>query len=159
MNKIIAKYSLAYEKNVVLSDDMDGFLFADYLILLSEKILIIKTVDNTGYIFGTENIDIWTCVENNKTGKFKNPLDQINFLAQQVQHITQCNAVEAYALFGSKSSFPKGMPKAVLQITSLDEKLQSDNQEAHQEKTQQAWDILISMVSKDRETLSSDLRT
>jgi len=158
INKIISKYGLACEKNAVLSDDMDGFLFADYLLLLPSKIIIIKYVDNTGYIFGTEKIDIWTCVENNKTGKFKNPLDKINLLAQQIKRTTQFDAVEAYALFGSNCNFPKGMPEAVLQIASLDERLQKDSQDKHQENTLKAWDILISMVSNDRATLSSDLQ-
>ncbi len=157
--KIMKRYSLAVEKDVVLADGIDGYLFVDYLILLRGKIIVIKIDPNHGYIFGGEKIDEWTCVENNKTGKFKNPLQEVGFFAQQVKYVSGFNAVDACVLFGSKALFPKGVPAGVLQMASFAEELAtlSGSDDDPHETAQQAWEKLIAIMHEDKRQLNAVL--
>ena len=63
---------------------IDGFFFIDYLILLPRRILALNLQSLEGNVFGGENIELWTQVENNKSAKFKNPLEDVKLFVQQV---------------------------------------------------------------------------
>jgi hypothetical protein len=160
LKRVIRKHSYAVEQNVVLSDGIEGYLFVDYLILLCGKIIAVKLEPSSGYIFGGEKIDEWTCVENNRTGKFKNPMEEVSLFVQQVKHTLGFDAVDAYALFGSKSVFPKGVPQGVLRMACFGEELDalkgSDNKH---EAAQQAWEKLVAMTHEDRQQLDASLES
>jgi len=157
MKRAIKKYSQASEKKAVLSDGIDGYIFVDYLILMRDRILAMKVMKKQGYVFGGENINEWTCVENNKTEKFKNPLEEVKFFAEQIKHDFGYDAVEAYVLFDGKSIFPKGVPLGVLQIETFGEKLGMLNETCDSEAVsevnkqhQEVWLQLLNRVKEDK---------
>ena len=58
-------------------------------------------------------------------------------------------------LFGSSASFPKGVPEHVLQMTRLSEDMKGlIGDKAKHEQAEQAWQTLIAMVKKDKESLN-----
>ncbi|MDT8376032.1 MAG: NERD domain-containing protein [Mariprofundaceae bacterium] len=158
LKRVIRKHGYAVEQNVVLSDGIDGYLFVDYLILLRGKIIAMKVEPSSGYIFGGEKIDEWTRVENNRTGKFKNPMQEVGLFVQQVRHTLGFDAVEACVLFGSKSVFPKGVPQGVLQMAHFGEELDAlkGGDDKH-EAAQQAWEKLVAMTHEERQRLDLSL--
>lgn len=159
LKKTITKHSEAVERDAVISDGLDGFLFVDYLLLLRGKIVAMKVLSKRGYIFGDEKIDEWTCVENNRTEKFSNPLADVRLCAQQLRHALEFDAVEPSVLFGRQSEFPKGVPEGVLRLAHLDEKLDAlKGSEDTDEVARQAWAQLIAMVHKDRQALGEIIR-
>ncbi len=152
LKQALKKYAKAVEKDVVLFDGVDSYQFADYLVLLQGKIVVIKLDDSDGYIFGAENIHEWTCVKNNVTGKFANPLRKLNHFATQIKQTSAFDDVQANVLFGSSASFPKGVPEHVLQMACLDKDLEAlVGDEAKHEQAEQAWHELIAMVKKDKD--------
>lgn len=154
LKRVLKKHSYAVEQNVVLSDGIDGYLFVDYLILLCGKIVAVKLDPSYGYIFGGEKIDEWTCVENNRTGKFKNPMEGVSLFVQQVKHTLGFDAVEACVLFGSKSVFPKGVPQGVLRMAHFGEELDAlKGSDDRHEAAQQAWEKLVAMTHEERQRL------
>jgi hypothetical protein len=160
LKRVLKKYSYAVEQNVVLSDGIDGYLFVDYLILLRGKIIVMKVEPSSGYIFGGEKIDEWTSVKNNRTGKFNNPMKEVSLFAQQVKHMLDFDAVDACALFGSKSLFPKGVPQGVLRMAYFGEELDAfKGSEGKHEAAQQAWEKLLAMTHEDRRQLEASLES
>ncbi len=155
LKQVFKTHAKAVEKDAVLFDGVDSYQFADYLLLLQGKIVVIKLDDSDGYIFGAENIHEWTCVKNNVTRKFANPLRKLNHFVTQVKCISGFEDVQAYVLFGSSASFPKGVPEHVLQMTRLSEDMKGlFGDKAKHEQAEQAWQTLIAMVKKDKENLN-----
>lgn len=159
LKRVLKKGGYACKQDVVLPDGVDGYLFVDYLILLRGKIVVMNVESRSGYIFGGETIDEWTCVKNNRTGKFNNPLDKVTLFAQQVKHLFGFNAVDACVLFGSDSEFPKGVPQGVLQMADFAESLDAlgGNAEEH-EAAEQVWERLIAMTNEGRHQLDVALQ-
>lgn len=154
LKKTLARHCEAVERDVVLSDGIDGYLFVDYLLLLPGKILAMKTMSKKGYIFGAPDIDEWTCVKNNVTEKFKNPLADSKLCVYQIRDGLQFDAVEACVLFDRQGEFPKGVPEGVLRLAFLDEELETRHgSEAGAEAAREAWQRLIERVHEDRRQL------
>jgi len=158
IQKTIEAHSDAYEADAVMSDGIDGFLFVDYLLLLSGRIVAMKVLSKKGYIFGDEKLDEWTCVQNNRTEKFTNPLADVRLCVQQIRHVLGFEHVAACVLFGRDSKFPKGVPEGVLRLPHLEEELialkgSGDGDAA----ARKAWAKLIAMVGEGRWELGSDI--
>jgi len=143
-------------RDAVIPDGIDGYLFADYLMLLRGAIVVMRFEARRGYIFGGENLNEWTSVENRRTEKFKNPLAKVTLFAQQARHICGFDGVQACVLFGSSSEFPKGVPQGVMQMERFEEQLEALNGSEEQlEAAQQAWARLAAMTHEGRHQLDA----
>jgi len=155
LKKAMKHHVIERMKDAVLFDGVDSYLFADDVLLLQGKILIVKRDESQGYIFGASNIHEWTCVKNHVTGKFNNPLEKVGHFVTQVKQECGFDGVYGYVLFGSQAAFPKGVPDGVLQMKILAddlEKLQGDKQQ--HEAAKAAWDKLTQMVARDKSEVS-----
>jgi len=160
MKTIISNHCEAVEHDATFADGLDGYLFVDYLMLLHGKIVVMKVMTESGYIFGGESIDEWTCVKDNRTGKFNNPLKDALLSVQQIKHALKFDAVEACVLFGSHSEFPKKMPQGVVHLTDFDAALESyRGNGGADEAAADAWEQLIALVHGERQNLSADLQS
>ena len=142
----------------VIPDGIDGYLFADYLLRIGTHILVLNVESRRGYIFGTANIDEWTCVENRRTGKFNNPLKRAILFAQQCKHIGGLDDVRAHVLFGSESEFPKGVPEGVVEMLQFEDLLASFSRgDDDLEMVNEAWFKLKAMSQESSLQISSAL--
>ena len=151
LKKALKQHVIESIKDAVLFDGVDSYLFADDVLLLQGKILIIKYDESQGYIFGASNIHEWTCVKNHVTGKFINPLEKVGHFVTQVKQECGFDGVLGCVLFGSQAEFPKGVPDGVLQMKMLAndlEKLQDEKQNHGTAK--EAWDKLVQLVERDQ---------
>jgi hypothetical protein len=152
IKKVIEKYSDVYQHDVIFSDGIGGYFFIDYLILLKGKILALNIARVEGYVFGGENIELWTQVENNKSVKFKNPLMDVKLFVKHAADQLKFDGIMARVLFDSKSGFPKGVPEGVLQLANFKESLAAwAGETAVAEATKNAWDKLSALVAESRE--------
>ena len=152
----LKEHTHEHMKDAVLFDGVDSYLFADDVLLLQGKILIVKRDESQGYIFGASNIHEWTCVKNHVTGKFNNPLEKVGHFVTQVKQECGFDAVMGCVLFGSQATFPKGVPDGILQMQMLAddlEKLKGDKQQHDAAKA--AWDKLTQMVARDKSEVTS----
>jgi hypothetical protein len=106
IKRIIKKYSDAYEREVVFSNGIGGYFFIDYLILLPRRILALNLKTLEGYVFGGENIELWTQVESNKSAKFKNPLEDVKLFVKQA-----ADQLKFDGFMAAKPRSPKACPK------------------------------------------------
>jgi hypothetical protein len=149
---IIKKYSEAYERDVIFPDGMGGYFFIDYLILLPCRILALNHPRVDGYVFGGDNIEQWTQVVNNKSAKFKNPLEPVKLFARHAADQLKFDGMMPRVLFDSKSEFPKGVPPGVLQLASFTEKMAAWAAEKPMaEAARKAWDKLSVLRAESRE--------
>jgi hypothetical protein len=154
---VIKKYSDAYERDVVFPDGIGGYFFIDYLVLLPGRILALNISRVAGYVFGGDNIEIWTQVENNKSTKFRNPLEDVKLFVKLAADQLKFDGIMARVLFDSKSEFPKGVPEGVLQLASFKESMTAWAGETHlAEATNQAWDKLSALLAESRERYNKE---
>jgi len=157
IKRIIKKYSDAFESEVIFSNGIGGYFFIDYLILLPGRILALNLQKIEGYVFGGESIELWTQVENNKSTKFKNPLEDVNLFVQQVADQLKFDGFMARVLFGSSTKFPKGVPEGVLQLANFRENMTAwAGEKPVAEATNKAWDKLSILVAESRKSYNND---
>jgi hypothetical protein len=157
IKRIIKKYSDAYEREVVFSNGIGGYFFIDYLILLPRRILALNLKTLEGYVFGGENIELWTQVESNKSAKFKNPLEDVKLFVKQAADQLKFDGFMARVLFDSKTTFPKGVPEGVLQLANFRESMTAWAAEKPvAEAAQSAWDRLSILVAESRESYKKE---
>ena len=149
---VIKKYSDAFQRDVIFSDGIGGYFFIDYLILLKGKILALNIARVEGYVFGGENIELWTQVENSKSVKFRNPLIDVKLFVKHAADQLKFDGIMARVLFDSKSGFPKGVPEGVLQLANFKESMAAwAGETTVADATKKAWDKLSALVAESRE--------
>jgi len=158
LKNILARHCEAVELGAVLPDGLDGFMFVDYLLLLRGKIMALKVLSRKGVVLGLADGDEWTCIENNRSEKFTNPLPGLKQSVHQMRHVLNFKDIDACVLFGSESRFPKGAPEGTLQLVNLDSELVlRKGDESGHERTREIWDRLIEMNHQARQELKSQL--
>jgi hypothetical protein len=157
IKRIIKKYSDAYERDVIFSDGIGGYFFIDYLILLPGRILALNLPKVEGYVFGGENTELWTQVENNKSTKFKNPFEDVKLFVKHAADQLKFDGITARVLFDSRSEFPKGVPEGVLQLANFKESMAAWAGETPvAEATNKAWDKLSALLAESRERYNKE---
>jgi len=156
IKRVIRKYSDAYQRDVIFPDGIGGYFFIDYLILLPCRILALNLPRVGGYVFGGENIELWTQVENNKSTKFKNPLEDVKLFVNHAADQLKFDGIIARVLFDSRSEFPKGVPEGVLQLANFRESMAAWAGETPAEAANTAWDKLSALLAESRERYNTE---
>lgn len=157
ISRIIKKYSEAYERDIVFPDGIGGYFFIDYLILLQGKIVALNIAKVEGFVFGGENIELWTLVENNKSTKLKNPLEDVKLFVNHAAEQLKFDGIMARVLFDSKSEFPKGVPEGVSQLAYFQKNMAAWAGEAHMsEAANKTWEKLSALLAESREHYNSE---
>jgi hypothetical protein len=157
IKSVIKIYSDVFARDVIFPDGMGGYYFIDYLILLPARILALNLPKVEGYVFGGENIELWTNVEKDKSTKFKNPLEEVNLFAKHAADQLKFDGIIAMVLFNSRSGFPKGVPEGVLQLASFEENMAAWAAETPvPEATKQSWERLSALLAESRERYSKE---
>lgn len=157
IKRVIKKYSNAYERDVIFPDGIGGYFFIDYLILLPCRILALNLHKGEGYVFGGENIELWTQVENNKSTKFKNPLEYVELFVKHAADQLKFDGVTARVLFDNRSEFPKGVPEGVLQLANFKESMAAwAGEKPVAEAANKAWDKLSAPLAESRENYKKE---
>ena len=158
IKKIFARHCEAIERDVVLPDGLDGFMFVDYLLLLPGRIIAFRQLSKKGVVLCLAEGDEWTCINNNRSEKFRNPLIGLQQSVRQMQHDLNFRAIEACVLFGSDSEFPKGAVAGVVRLAELDEALASrQGSEKEHEPARACWERLVEMNRQARRELEQQL--
>lgn len=151
IKSIINQYSVAHVREVICTNGMGGYFFIDYLVLLPGRILALNLQEKEGYIFGGKGIEMWTLVNNNKSSKFRNPLEDVILFAKYVEDLLKFNEVAARVLFDGKGKFPKGVPEGVLQMASFKENMVAWAGDKPTEAVRNTWDSLATLLAESRE--------
>lgn len=157
IKRVIKKYSDAYECEVIFSDGIGGYFFIDYLILLPGRILALNLPRVKGYVFGGDDIELWTQVENFKSTKFKNPLEYVNLFVNHAADQVKFDGIKAMVLFDSGSEFPKGVPEGVLQLANFKDAMAAwSGEKPAADAASKAWEKLSVLLAESRERYNKE---
>lgn len=115
----IEQVGAPYVREVVLPDEVDGFLLLDYVVLFPGRILVINIFDYEGFLFGGEKVDQWTQIVKNRTNKFLNPLYKMHECTEAVYYRVKNFPVSGIVVFTNIGQFPRGIPQGVVLIDEL----------------------------------------
>ena len=99
----------------------DGEIQIDHLVLTSQGLLIIDIKDAVGTVFGSDKMQEWTVISNERRFTFPNPQEALYDRIAAVRHIVRQVPVAGRILFLDGADFTKGVPSLV---SSLDQLLQ-----------------------------------
>jgi len=103
----------------LLPDGNDGEIHLEYMLLTTRGILIVDTKDISGNIFGSDAMEEWTVIDENRRFTFQNPLPGLLDRIAAVKALAPDVPVEGYVAFTDKGRFSKGQPGKVIFFDTL----------------------------------------
>ena len=141
--QIVKNIAVDYQKDVYLPDGLGESVYIHYMILSHYGITILSVQNYPGILFGGDNIDLWTQINNKKSYKFENPLHYYRICMQSVKQIIPGVEIHGHVVFTHAGEFPKGKPEGVCLSFELLKEIESlPRMDVIPESVQQAWDKL-----------------
>jgi hypothetical protein len=107
---------------ILLPNGDEGEIQIDHLLLTARGLLIVDIKDVTGVVFGSDKMEQWTVISNERRFTFTNPQPALYDRIAAVRQIVRQVPVEGRLVFLDGAEFTKGVPDFV---SGLDE-LQTD---------------------------------
>ena len=112
-HRLLKQLSIDTMHDVVVENDLDGYIYIDHLLLLPGGIYVVQLMNFSGTIFAGESIDFWTQVLGKRSYKFPNPLCQVDNITGIIKALADTNKVNSWLVFSDECQFPKGKPDHV----------------------------------------------
>ncbi|MFM7395647.1 MAG: nuclease-related domain-containing protein [Gammaproteobacteria bacterium] len=107
-------------RDVAVPDGSGGMLHIDYVLLTAQGVLLLDVRDVVGNVFGSDAMVEWTVMHAGRRNGFANPQGPLYDRIAAIKAIVGDVPVEARVMFGSTSSFPKGLPRMTLREDALE---------------------------------------
>ncbi len=104
-------------EDLVIPNAEDGEIQIDHLVLTAQGLLIVDVKDVTGTVFGSDKMQDWTVIGEDRRFTFANPQPALHDRIAAVRQIVRQVPVAGRIVFLEGASFTKGVPGLV---TSLD---------------------------------------
>ena len=104
-------------EDLVIPNAEDGEIQIDHLVLTAQGLLIVDVKDVTGTVFGSDKMQDWTVIAEDRRFTFANPQPALHDRIAAVRQIVRQVPVAGRIVFLEGASFIKGVPGLV---TSLD---------------------------------------
>jgi len=103
---------IAYERvdGLVIPNIDEGEIQIDHLLLTAQGLLIIDIKDVHGAVFGSDKMQDWTVISNDRRFTFTNPQPALFDRIAAVRHIVRQVPVAGRILFLDGAEFTKGVP-------------------------------------------------
>lgn len=105
-------------ESLVIPNGDDGEIQIDHLLLTPKGLLVIDIKDISGRIFGSDKMQEWTVIREDRRFTFPNPQAALFDRVAAVRHIVRDVPVEGRLLFLDGAEFMKGTPA---HVAGLDE--------------------------------------
>ncbi len=106
------------EKLVIPSAD-EGEIQVDHLLLTSQGLLILEIKDVEGTVFGSDKMQDWTVISDDRRFTFSNPQPALYDRIAAVRQIVRQVPVAGRVLFLDGAEFTKGVPGLVCTLDEL----------------------------------------
>ena len=104
---------------VVLPNGDDGEIQIDHLLLTSQGLLIVDIKDVVGTVFGSDKMQEWTVISDERRYTFPNPQSALYDRIAAVRHIVRQVPVNGRLVFLDSAEFTKGVPDLVANLDGL----------------------------------------
>ncbi len=116
--------------NVVIPNGNDGEILIDQLLLTSQGLLILEIKDVDGVVFGSDKMQDWTVISEERRYTFQNPQHGLYDRIAAVRAIVRQVPVAGRILFLDGAEFTKGMPGLTATLDQLLEEFGEPNRKA-----------------------------
>lgn len=106
-------------EGLVIPNGDEGEIQIDHLLLTSQGLLIVDIKDASGTVFGSDKMQEWTVISNERRYTFPNPQPALYDRIAAVRQIVRQVPVAGRLLFLDSAEFTKGIPDLVCGIDGL----------------------------------------
>lgn len=131
--------------NFVIPDGNGGEIEVQYALLTGSGIFVVDLKDVEGHVFGSEGMQDWTVISDERRFTFTNPQSGLWDRVAAVKRIVPDVPVTGHIAFGPRARFTKGTPRGVILLEDLLRDLESGARSgalAGAERFSTAWDRL-----------------
>ena len=145
LHRVLKEISYASIEGLVVPDADGGEIQIDYLVLTSQGLLILHIKDVQGVVFGSDKMQDWTVISQDRRFTFSNPQPALYDRIAAVRQIVRQVPVEGRVLFLDGAEFTKGVPSMVCSLDELLEEFGEKDKAAAQRKVEAFkphWELL-----------------
>jgi hypothetical protein len=112
---------IAFERleGLVIPKVDEGEIQIDHLVLTAQGLVVIDIKDVQGNVFGSDKMDQWTVIANDKRFTFNNPQPALYDRIAAVRQIVRQVPVAGRVVFLDGATFTKGIPNLVCDLDEL----------------------------------------
>ncbi len=145
LQKVLNEISHDRIDGLVIPNGDDGEIQIDHLLLTSQGLLIVDIKDVVGTVFGSDKMQDWTVISEERRYTFPNPQTALYDRIAAVRHIVRQVPVEGRLLFLDTAEFTKGVPDLVSDLDTLVEQFGEPDKNAAKFKLEAFkphWDLI-----------------
>jgi hypothetical protein len=118
--------SVAFDilSNFLIPNGDDGEIIVEYALLTHRGIVIVDIKDIEGNVFGSDAMQDWTVISDNRRFTFSNPQFALYDRLAAVRRLVNGIPVTGYVAFTNRGQFRKGQPSDVIALDLLVSDLQ-----------------------------------
>ena len=131
---------------LVIPNGDDGEIQLDYLLLTSQGLLILHIKDVQGTVFGSDKMQDWTVISDDRRYTFSNPQPALYDRIAAVRQLVNQVPVAGRVVFLDGGEFTKGVPGLVCNLDELLEEFGEKDKAAAQRKIEAFkphWDRML----------------
>jgi hypothetical protein len=131
LSKIFSAIAFERIDGLVVPNGDDGEIQIDHLLLTPNGLLILDVKDVVGAVFGSDKMQDWTVISDQRRFTFANPQPALYDRIAAIRAIVRQVPVSGRILFLDGATFTKGVPDLVCTLDELlDEFVEKDNTSA-----------------------------
>ena len=116
----IEAVSVDHLRDVAVPDGSGGTLHIDYVLLTVRGVLLLDVREVVGNVFGSDPMVEWTVMQAGRRHTFANPQGPLYDRIAALKALVEDLPIEGRVMFGTGSSFPKGLPRMTIREESLE---------------------------------------
>jgi len=145
MQQVLDEISYDRITGLLIPNGDEGEIQIDHLLLTSQGLLILDMKDAVGSVFGSDKMQDWTVISEERRYTFPNPQEALYDRIAAVRHIVRQVPVAGRALFQDGADFTKGVPDLVSDLDTLLSEFGEDDKDAAKVKVEAFkphWDLV-----------------
>ena len=119
LQKVLSEISYDRIDGLLIPNGDDGEIQIDHLLLTSKGLLIVDIKDVVGIVFGSDKMQEWTVISEDRRFTFSNPQPALFDRIAAVRQIVRQVPVAGRLVFLDGAEFTKGVPDLVTNIDDL----------------------------------------
>jgi hypothetical protein len=145
MQQVLDEISYDCINGLLIPNGDEGEIQIDHLLLTSKGLLILDMKDAVGTVFGSDKMQDWTVISEERRYTFPNPQAALYDRVAAVRHIVRQVPVAGRILFQDAADFTKGVPDLVSDLDTLLSEFGEDDKAAAKVKVEAFrphWDLV-----------------
>jgi len=145
LQKVLTDISFDRIDGLLIPNGDEGEIQIDHLLLTSQGLLIVDIKKAVGTVFGSDKMQEWTVIGENRRYTFSNPQPALYDRIAAVREIVRQVPVEGRLLFLDGAEFMKGVPSLVAGLDDLEHEFGESDKAAAKVKVEAFkphWDLI-----------------